>query len=1422
MGHRGYGENMMKLLLLLLTLNAFAYQQFGSSGSLMSPMTTAQRDLLNPLTGGVMIYNTTTQSYQVWTGTIWATIGGAGASGDVTGPALSVIDELVLFSDTTGKVIKRNPALRISIEGVEYSSDILSNYKIRAGHTTNGSFAELAGQTAGARVEANYPGSGTSFLDSNPTNSSLFLNRLTGTGNTDITMGKNGVFFRLQTPTAFTENITLKLPVRAPLNDEILKSDSVGQLSWVALPTGGGAGSGSTIDEWQTGQAYTVGQLLNGGTDKNWILKVAVNHTSGDIDLDLNSGNLIALSPPLITTGLQDGGDATLAGTDITVQAGAGYIVTYANSVSPYPLIKSVEWGLQTITMPATGVHTLFIDTNGVLTSTPGLSTAQMAQDNISVGLVDMDLGQVYDRETYPTNPVGQLKELALFLGGMTKGLSYTGSATRTMARSAYEVYFWGANSSDPYNPNSLDKAATNPSQFYVFNQFGPVLPAALETQLQTVYDNAGVLTALGGARWGFARIYTSLGEEDYVMYSQAHYVDEKTAKEAAIAVNFIKPAELVLTKFSSWVTFKGNDVDFTDNIFTVCEPFGCDKLGGGGGGGGGDVLGPAVAVIDNIAVFADTSGKTIKDSGIPISSVGGGGGSGDVSTPVNFPAINRMILSDSTYTMIWDASATPGAGCGPSYGGLNWVSLHNSTPQVGDYFTVVSGTNSIPGTYRIVSYFSGNTYTLEGNVCSADSFNMAYTVTRSTGTPGKIVTYSNYTMPRAACPTGLVLQSNGTNFVCGAVASGNVSGPASSVANNLATYTDATGKVIKDSAIPVTSVNTSIANFGKPSQVVLAAGTLIDTQGTIAACGPSYGGYNAGALANTLAAAGDIVDITSGGAGIILGKHRVASYLTANTYLFEDDLCTSDIVSFAYTLTRMSGTGSRATTSTNYTIPISVCSNGQILKSDGTNFICATLAAGGTGNVVGPATSEQYGLASYADTTGKLLRNNPYAQVFDGTLYLGNATVANTPGSLVLRNWDGMKGMVSFTNNSNFNSLDIKSPSSLPASYALTLPSAAPADGQSLQSDATGQLSWVTAGGGGGGTGDVVGPASSNDGAPAVFDGATGKLLKDTSGIQFVGSGGIYASGNNPWTLTDGSYQTQIAPGRITMNTSSRTLDIIQNPAQSQNYSLHLPPVAPTVGQVLTAIVNDSGYWDLGWTTPSGGGGGIARSGSTFNNGLMVWDGADADAAKKMEGVAVIGTSNIGLGAMWGGMGPSRGKITFSDQDATNTLTLQPNLNMNAGSWTLTFPEAPPAANQILQAAAGGQLSWINTPSGGGGAVPTCTGSQRVTGNGTTFTCVNNTTAGIGTLDVNWSTSHIFWKGITAPTTLTFSNQSEGMIVVIHIENTSASDTTVTFPTSKWPGGTVINTVKANSTNVYTITRLNSTNFVTTVENIK
>jgi hypothetical protein len=57
----------------------------------------------------------------------------------------------------------------------------------------------------------------------------------------------------------------------------------------------------------------------------------------------------------------------------------------------------------------------------------------------------------------------------------------------------------------------------------------------------------------------------------------------------------------------------------------------------------------------------------------------------------------------------------------------------------------------------------------------------------------------------------------------------------------------------------------------------------------------------------------------------------------------------------------------------------------------------------------------------------------------------------------------------------------------------AIKITGGTPGVGKVLVSDADGDGAWTTVGGG-----DVVGPASATDGHMAVFDGATGKLLKD------------------------------------------------------------------------------------------------------------------------------------------------------------------------------------------------------------------------------------------------------------------------------------------------------------------------------------
>ena len=521
-------------------------------------------------------------------------------TGDVAGPATATLNSVARFQ--SGKIIKNSGIIiddTNNISGVaQINSKVANNLVTGTGIGVGRNLPMYVGMSP-TEIED----SGIS-LDNIPTMAS----NAAGQFHPILSGGNN----KTQIAAPYS------LPNTGCSTGEVLKWDTTGFICQSDLAET----SSSTIllTEWVAGKAYKAGEIVNTGSDKNWLFKVVSDHTSTDVPVDLRSGKIMPIAPPIITTGVQDGGATTLAGNVATVQAGTGYIAKYGTSPSAWPLITIVEWPTQTIILPTVGIHTLYIDESGVLFSKSGVDYYSAQDDTISVGIVDMNLNMAHERKTYPTNPVGQLRGLAFFFGGMSKGLSYTPSVTKELARTAHEVYFWGANPADPYDPNARSYAATNPVQFFEFSQNGTVSPAP-RTQLRNMWDDAGTLTAMPGGKWGFARIYSTLGAEDYIMYGQALYANEPDAREAAVSASFIKPLELTNTKFSSWVVFKGSDDDFSDNSVVTCEPFGCDKIGSaaGGGTGGGDVLGPASAIGGNLASFSDTSGKVIQDSGINI-----------------------------------------------------------------------------------------------------------------------------------------------------------------------------------------------------------------------------------------------------------------------------------------------------------------------------------------------------------------------------------------------------------------------------------------------------------------------------------------------------------------------------------------------------------------------------------------------------------------------------------------------------------------------------------------------------------------------------------------------------------------------------------------------------------------------------------
>lgn len=113
-----------------------------------------------------------------------------------------------------------------------------------------------------------------------------------------------------------------------------------------------------------------------------------------------------------------------------------------------------------------------------------------------------------------------------------------------------------------------------------------------------------------------------------------------------------------------------------------------------------------------------------------------------------------------------------------------------------------------------------------------------------------------------------------------------------------------------------------------------------------------------------------------------------------------------------------------------------------------------------------------------------------------DGNTTLGDAsgdTVTVNAGATTLK----AQAALRFEDAAGGEYVGIKSPATV-TTYTLTLPAAVGSANQVLTTDASGNLSWATVT-----AGDVSGPASSGDSNIALFDGTTGKLLKNSGSID-------------------------------------------------------------------------------------------------------------------------------------------------------------------------------------------------------------------------------------------------------------------------------------------------------------------------------
>ena len=224
----------------------------------------------------------------------------------------------------------------------------------------------------------------------------------------------------------------------------------------------------------------------------------------------------------------------------------------------------------------------------------------------------------------------------------------------------------------------------------------------------------------------------------------------------------------------------------------------------------------------------------------------------------------------------------------------------------------------------------------------------------------------------------------------------------------------------------------------------------------------------------------------------------------------------------------------------------------------------------------------------------------------------------------------------------------------------------------------------------GGGGTGDVVGPASSVDGNLAVFDGVTGKLLKDGGAPNtYTGTAGSITLTGSAFSI-DAAYvgQTSITTlGTIATGTWNATaIDATKGGTGQTGYAVgDLLYASSTTALSKLAVGTDGYVLTLAsgvptWAAASGGGGGLtgftasletASPNNTVNASVMLPSGgtANQDGVYAAKGIGAVQAQKADGTATGGNKRGSRAVDWQGQRAAATQVASGSNSSIGGGS---------------------------------------------------------------------------------------------------------------------------------------------------------
>ncbi|KKP35705.1 MAG: hypothetical protein UR26_C0002G0005 [candidate division TM6 bacterium GW2011_GWF2_32_72] len=371
------------------------------------------------------------------------------------------------------------------------------------------------------------------------------------------------------------------------------------------------------------------------GTNQNVILL----SENGDISLN---GMLASQLKGFASSGVLYGGKITVNAdpSKIDISAGAGLIVD--NFTTPNnPTYTLVTWAAKTgvsVTNIASSDKTyVALDSSGNVDQSVTEYSYADRRDKIILGNLvhtnNTSVASVWSSANILTGQYSQHFDLIRALGPINiSGNAFAANgANLNINKSSGQIYAAGVNYdqvSGAKVPDIRDYgAATAPTFLYAWQSAPGIFSHSISTAVidPAQYDTGSGLGAVPAGEFSTQRIYMLLNGDIIIQYGQATYATLSAAEDAISTEAFLTDplVEDYNAAFRAWLIVKQNTVDLSNaaeaKFVAASNLAGLSGASGGGGGGAGNVTGPVSATDEAVVRFDGASGNLIQNSGVKI-----------------------------------------------------------------------------------------------------------------------------------------------------------------------------------------------------------------------------------------------------------------------------------------------------------------------------------------------------------------------------------------------------------------------------------------------------------------------------------------------------------------------------------------------------------------------------------------------------------------------------------------------------------------------------------------------------------------------------------------------------------------------------------------------------------------------------------